>query len=156
MSSGKWWPFCLGLNVLRLQPHLPGANELNTCKATDLVGACQLIFENSIWSAELFSNTLTFNMPAAGLLPLDARTFALALLTMEIFLDYWLFVKGICLSLVYSPHKGMIMQSFAIFLIINMQAVEQTVELSVIWDAFILMWWVPGDLRSHDAHVTSL
>ena len=28
MLSTKWWPFCLSLNVLKLLPHLPVANEL--------------------------------------------------------------------------------------------------------------------------------
>ena len=33
MSSGKWRPFCPGLNVLKIKltkllPHLPGANDL--------------------------------------------------------------------------------------------------------------------------------
>ena len=33
MSSGKWRPFCLGLNVLRLL-HLPGAKESTPEHAT--------------------------------------------------------------------------------------------------------------------------
>ena len=55
--------------------------------------------------------------------------------TRKRFPHYWSFVKGIHQLPVDSPHKKALM-----FTLMSALTVEQTVELSVIWDAMILIW----------------
>ena len=82
MSSAKWHPFCLGLNVVRLLLHLPGTNDLSLCRlmifclhnihlrAAENHISCLLLF--IFWKLELyllyaaiylFGTKITFQMP---------------------------------------------------------------------------------------------
>ena len=45
--------------------------------------------------------------------------------------NYWPFVRGINRTSVFTPNQGPVMKKIA---------VEQTVDLPVIWDAMALMW----------------
>ena len=45
--------------------------------------------------------------------------------------NYWPFVRGINRTSVFTPNQGPVMKKIA---------VEQTVDLPVIWDAMVLMW----------------
>ena len=77
------------------------------------------------------------------------------------------FVRGIHRWLVVSPNKGAVVQSFHIFSVVKTKGtVEQTVDLSVTWDAMALMWYHCNVLfdswcqvypqRTHDVKITSL
>ena len=89
----------------------------------------------------------------------------------ETFLTLLVFVMGIHQPLVIFSQKGTMMHSFDIFYDVE-QAVEQSIELLVIWYTMMRMWWiwnlyiffvgsivgywtnswVAGDLKHHDLH----
>ena len=60
---------------------------------------------------------------------------------MEMLLQCWPFAREIQQSLVDSPHKGPVMQSFGDFsLVSHNKLLEGSVQLSVIWGAMTFMW----------------